>query len=114
MNLETTMDRTRPVYGHHKSPSTAAAPPSSQGGFSAINHRRSGSAAAGISNARRPQNTKTPAQRLAQVMSNQSNDDDEDDLMYDYAPPVNSSAGIGLAGDRPVRSRSPMVTISSN
>nr|GMD04687.1 coiled-coil domain-containing protein SCD2-like isoform X1 [Ipomoea batatas]GME14648.1 coiled-coil domain-containing protein SCD2-like isoform X1 [Ipomoea batatas] len=61
------MDRTRPVYGHHKSPSTAAAPPSSQGGFSAINHRRSGSAAAGISNARRLQNTKTPAQRLAQA-----------------------------------------------
>ncbi|XP_019197639.1 PREDICTED: coiled-coil domain-containing protein SCD2-like isoform X3 [Ipomoea nil] len=109
------MDRTRPAYGHHKSSSTAGAPPSPVA-FSATNHRRSGSATAtaGISNARRPHNTKAVAQRLAQVMSNQSNDDEEeeeDDLLYDYAPPANSSGGVGLAGgpgERPVRSRSPM------
>ncbi|KAL8512323.1 hypothetical protein ACS0TY_018702 [Phlomoides rotata] len=54
---------------------------------------------------RRPQNTKAAAQRLARVMANQSADDDEeeDDLLCDF-----NSAGIGLAGGRQTRTRSPL------
>ncbi|XP_022877385.1 coiled-coil domain-containing protein SCD2-like isoform X3 [Olea europaea var. sylvestris] len=72
-------------------------------------HRHSRTGSSGITNMKRPQNTKAAAQRLAQVMAHQPADDDEeeDDLMYDYSPPI-PSAGIGLAGGRPTRHRSPM------
>ncbi|CAI9757151.1 unnamed protein product [Fraxinus pennsylvanica] len=72
-------------------------------------HRHSRTVSSGITNMKRPQNTKAAAQRLAQVMAHQPADDDEeeDDLMYDYSPAI-PSAGIGLAGGRPTRNRSPM------
>lgn len=65
-------------------------------------HERSSS---GMS-VRRPQNTKAAAQRLARVMATQSADDEEeeDDLLCDF-----NSAGIGLAGGRQTRNRSPLV-----
>ncbi|KAL6570569.1 hypothetical protein OROGR_000119 [Orobanche gracilis] len=66
-------------------------------------HIRSGSAGVSV---RKPQNTKAAAQRLAQVMAHQPADDDEedeDDLLYDF-----ESAGIGLAGGRHARTRSPL------
>ncbi|KAL6554323.1 hypothetical protein OROMI_019996 [Orobanche minor] len=66
-------------------------------------HIRSGSAGVSV---RKPQNTKAAAQRLAQVMAHQPADDDEedeDDLLYDF-----DSAGIGLAGGRHARTRSPL------
>lgn len=71
-------------------------------------HTRSGST--GISNMKRPQNTKAAAQRLAQVMAHQPADDEEedDDLLYDFNTAV-PSAGIGLAGGRQTRNRSPLV-----
>lgn len=58
----------------------------------------------------RPQNTKAAAQRLARVMATQSADEDEeeDDLLYDFNSGV-PSAGIGLAGGRQARNRSPLV-----
>lgn len=70
-------------------------------------HARSNS---GIS--RKP-NTKAAAQRLAQVMSNQSGggdeSDEEDDLdLLDYNPSNASTIGLG-AGGRAARPRSPMV-----
>ncbi|KAI5676412.1 hypothetical protein M9H77_07362 [Catharanthus roseus] len=99
------MDRMRPVNMRENSGSTTptAGPPSSPMRSPLHHHSRSGSA----SNLRKPQHTKAAAQRLAQVMANQMPDDDEDedDLLYDYNP---QSAGIGLAGGRPARSRSPL------
>ncbi|KAL3651094.1 hypothetical protein CASFOL_007497 [Castilleja foliolosa] len=70
-------------------------------------HIRSGST--GISNMRKPQNTKAAAQRLARVMAHQSADDDdeEDDLLYDFDSAA-PSTGIGLAGGRNARTRSPL------
>lgn len=56
-------------------------------------------------------NTKAAAQRLAQVMSNQSGGggDEEDDLdLLDYNPSNASTIGLG-AGGRAARPRSPMV-----
>lgn len=60
-------------------------------------------------------NTKAAAQRLAQVMSNQSGggggdeSDEEEDLdLYDYNPSNVSSIGLG-GGGRAARPRSPMV-----
>ncbi|VFQ94416.1 unnamed protein product [Cuscuta campestris] len=109
------MDRTRHVYAPQKSVHNApgsGAPPS-PGELPARGHVRSGSA--GVSNARRPQTTIAAAQRLAQVMSHQATDDDdedEDDLLYDFSP-ANSSAGLGLAGERTARSRSPMAARTS-
>ncbi|CAA0821298.1 Unknown protein [Striga hermonthica] len=69
-------------------------------------HIRSGSA--GIS-MRKPQNAKEAAQRLAQVMAHQPADEEEeeDDLLYDFDSAV-PSAGIGLAGGRHSRTRSPL------
>lgn len=60
---------------------------------------------------KRPQN-KAAAQRLAQVMATQPADDEEDeDELYDFNSGV-PSAGLGLAGGRQARSRSPMVRAS--
>lgn len=72
-------------------------------------HTRSGSSAS-LSNMKKPQNAKAAAQRLAQVMAHQPADDneEEDDDPYDLAPALPSS-GIGLAGGRQNRNRSPRV-----
>ncbi|CAI9115541.1 OLC1v1016464C3 [Oldenlandia corymbosa var. corymbosa] len=101
------MDRVRPVYTRQPSGSTTptSGPPSSPMNSPFKTHVRSGSAG----NVRRPQNTKAAAQRLAQVMSHQMPDDedDEDDLLYDYTP-ANLLSGVGHASSRPNRNRSPM------
>ncbi|XP_031102085.1 coiled-coil domain-containing protein SCD2 isoform X3 [Ipomoea triloba] len=108
------MDRMRHRYAPLKSNQNTSnyEAPSSPGTSSPfLHHTRSGSA----SNARKPQNTKAAAQRLAQVMSNQTADDDdeeEDDLLFDSAS-ANLSAGIGLAGGRSTRNRSPMTVRAS-
>ena len=57
---------------------------------------------------KKPQN-KAAAQRLAEVMAQQPADDEEEDELYDFNSSV-PSAGIGLAGGRQARSRSPMVS----
>lgn len=109
------MDRMRPRYAPQRSNQNTlnSEAPSSPGTSSPVvhhHHTRSGS----LSNARKPQNTKAAAQRLAQVMAHQTTDDDEeeDDLLFDSAS-ANLSAGIGLAGGRSARNRSPMVTTLS-
>lgn len=98
------MDRIRPVHVRHKNGSTTptAGHPSSP--MRSPLHSRSGS----TSSIKKPQNTKAAAQKLAQVMANQMADDDEDedDLLYEYIPP---SSGIGLASGRPARNFSPSV-----
>lgn len=103
------MDRMRHRYAPLKSNQNTSnyEAPSSPGTSSPFLHHNTRS---GSSNARKPQNTKAAAQRLAQVMSNQTADDDdeEDDLLFDSAS-ANLSAGIGLAGGRSTRNRSPMV-----
>ncbi|PIN07548.1 hypothetical protein CDL12_19884 [Handroanthus impetiginosus] len=72
-------------------------------------HRHTRSGSVGISNMKKPQNTKAAAQRLAQMMAHQPADDkeEEDDLLYDFDH-AGSTAGIGLAGGRQTRSRSPL------
>ncbi|XP_019187701.1 PREDICTED: coiled-coil domain-containing protein SCD2-like isoform X2 [Ipomoea nil] len=103
------MDRLRHRYAPLKSNQNTSnyEAPSSPGTSSPFLHHRSGSA----SNARKPQNTKAAAQRLAQVMSNQTAGDDEEeeeeDLLYESAS-VNLLAGVGLAGGRSTRNPSPM------
>nr|XP_024926649.2 coiled-coil domain-containing protein SCD2 isoform X4 [Ziziphus jujuba var. spinosa] len=71
-------------------------------------HARTGSV--GMSNPRKAQNAKAAAQRLAHVMANQydDEDDDEDDLLVDYGS--TGGSGIGLAGGRAMRSRSPILS----
>ncbi|CAK9152187.1 unnamed protein product [Ilex paraguariensis] len=104
------MDRMRPVHVRQKSvtgTTPTGASLSSPMASPLHGHARSGSASIAV-NMKKPQNTKAAAQRLAQVMAHQlDNDEDEDDLLYDYSP-ANASAGIGLAGGRGTRPRSPL------
>ncbi|GAB2287373.1 hypothetical protein Dimus_021753 [Dionaea muscipula] len=71
-------------------------------------NRHARSSSSGVANMRKPQNmqTKAAAQRLAQVMSHQSNDDEdeeEDDFSLEYG-----STGLGLAATgRSIRPRTP-------
>lgn len=59
---------------------------------------------------KKPQ-TKAAAQRLAEVMAHQpADDEEEEDELYDFNSGV-PSAGLGLAGGRQARNRSPMVRI---
>lgn len=107
------MDRIRPVYTKQKSsmPTTPAATPGAPSSpmISPMprRHVRSGSVAGG-SSVRKAQ-TKAAAQRLAAVMAHKPTDEDvdEDDLSFDYN--ATGTAGIGLAGGRAVRPRSPVV-----
>ncbi|XP_073151395.1 coiled-coil domain-containing protein SCD2-like [Henckelia pumila] len=70
-------------------------------------HRHVRSGSAGVANMRRPQNTKVAAQRLAQVMAHQpADDEDDEDDLYDFESAV-PSVGIGLAGGKKTRNRSP-------
>ncbi|KAM7472730.1 hypothetical protein LguiA_010913 [Lonicera macranthoides] len=101
------MDRMRAVHVKHKSVSSSTSSGNSASPMTSPMHRHSRSGSLGLSNPKKPQNTKAAAQRLAQVMAHQNDSDDEDDLMlYDYTPANTSS--IGLAAGRPSRPRSPM------
>lgn len=104
------MDRMRPVHVKHKSVSSSTTSGNLASPMTSPMHRHSRSGSLGLSNPKKPQNTKAAAQRLAQVMAHQNDSDDEDDLMlYDYTPANTSS--IGLAAGRPYRPRSPMVIL---
>ncbi|XP_038715241.1 coiled-coil domain-containing protein SCD2 isoform X2 [Tripterygium wilfordii] len=95
----------RPVHVRQKSSGGNPATPSSPMMSPLRGHMRSGST--GVGNMRKAQ-TKAAAQRLAQVMSHQAPDegDEDDDLLLNYTS--SAPGGMGLAGGRPVRSRSPM------
>ncbi|KAL3848649.1 hypothetical protein ACJIZ3_010531 [Penstemon smallii] len=98
------MDRTRAMHGRQKSISgtpNSTGSPSPMSASPVPRHTRFGSSS-GLSNVKRPQNTKAAAQRLAKVMAHQPADDDddeEDDLLYDYDSAI-PSVGLGLAGGR--------------
>ncbi|KAI4370288.1 hypothetical protein MLD38_018655 [Melastoma candidum] len=98
------MNRMRPVYTRQHSNTGTPGTPMSPARSPATQHHRAGS----MGNAKKAQ-TKAAAQRLAQVMAHQYADDDveDDDLSYDYTP-AGSVGGIGLAGGRGIRPRSPM------
>ncbi|OMO97032.1 hypothetical protein CCACVL1_04696 [Corchorus capsularis] len=86
-----------------ETPSTPSTPSSPMTSASPLNrHARSGSNYGGIGNVKKAQ-TKAAAQRLAAVMANQYEDDDEEDQLE-----ISGTGGIGLAGGRATRSRSPM------
>ncbi|CAH9087137.1 unnamed protein product [Cuscuta europaea] len=102
------MDRMRPMYAPPQKCTQNTAnseAPSSLGTASPVHHGHSRSGS--FSNARKPQNTKAAAQKLAQVMAHQTTDDDDedDDLLCDPVS-VSLSAGVGLAGGRSARNRS--------
>ncbi|XP_023537927.1 coiled-coil domain-containing protein SCD2 isoform X1 [Cucurbita pepo subsp. pepo] len=102
------MDRIKPVYTRQKSNAGTPLGPASPLVQPYGHHARSGSA--GVANSKRGQNnaTKAAAQRLAKVMASSADDEDEeDDLSYDLSL-ASGTGGIGLAGGRSVRSRSPM------
>lgn len=99
------MDRMRHVSVRQQhNPGTPGAPASPL--MSPMHHHaRSGS----IGNVKKA-NTRAAAQRLAQVMAHQPEDDDEgdDDLSYEYTP-ASVTGSIGLAAGRGMHPRSPMV-----
>ncbi|KAK7284300.1 hypothetical protein RJT34_19045 [Clitoria ternatea] len=100
----------RKLYERQNSSSETPTSPSSPGMISPLNrHSRAGSTGSAM-NARRAQNTatKAAAQRLAQVMSQTTEEEDEDDdVPLDYSS-ISGSGGIGLGGGRPMPSRSPV------
>lgn len=100
--------RLKPDYLRQKSTTeTPGAPHSPTMSPIHLRHVRTGST--GMSNMKKAQ-TKAAAQRLAQVMSHQPADDDddnEDELSFDYN--TSGIGSIGLAGGRRMRARSPMV-----
>lgn len=103
------MDGTRQVYAKQNS-NTGTPVTSSSPMASPLNrHTRMGSTT-GLANARKAQNAKAAAQRLAHVMAHQAadEDDEEDDLLYDYG----GTRSLGLGGGRAIRSRSPMVLLN--
>ncbi|XP_027351007.1 coiled-coil domain-containing protein SCD2-like [Abrus precatorius] len=109
------MDR-RKIFDRQNSSSETPTTPSSPVMISPLNrHARAGSTGSAINSVRRTQNnnaTKAAAQRLAQVMSHQTDDeDDDDDVPLDYSS-LSSAGGIGLGGGRPMPSRSPMTVRS--
>ncbi|XP_073029158.1 coiled-coil domain-containing protein SCD2-like [Primulina eburnea] len=71
-------------------------------------NRHGRSSSTGLSNMKRPQNTKLAAQRLAQVMAHQpADDEDDDDDLHGFEPGI-LSVGIRLGEGRQAKSRSPM------
>lgn len=102
----------RPVNVREKNISGSAVGVNSSPMISPMNrHRRSGSI--GL---KKPQNnaTKAAAQRLAQVMSHQSPDDDEDhddDLSLDYTPVIATGSVARTTGRTAVRPHSPKVSV---
>ncbi|KAL5566991.1 hypothetical protein UlMin_030155 [Ulmus minor] len=105
------MDRARQVYVKQNSSTGTPRTPSSPMRSPLNRHVRSGSTT-GLVSARKAQNAKAAAQRLAHVMAHQSadEDDEEDDLLFDYGSTM--TGGVGLGGGRAMRSRSPMPTTS--
>ncbi|XP_050917193.1 coiled-coil domain-containing protein SCD2 [Lathyrus oleraceus] len=105
------MDRRR-MYDRQQSTTGAPASPSSPVIMSPIHrHVRAGSTG-GVAMSKRAQNTSTKAaaQRLAHVMSHQpigEEEEEDDDIALDYTS-ISGTGGIGLAGRRPIRPRSPM------
>ncbi|KAL9684937.1 hypothetical protein QQ045_022379 [Rhodiola kirilowii] len=103
------MDRGRQIYDKQKSNTGTSNAPSSPMMSPLHHHVRSGSA--GMANFKKPQNTatKAAAQKLAQVMSHQSADEEEEDdeLMYEYSS-VTPTSSVGRAGGRAMQSRSPL------
>lgn len=106
------MDRRR-AYDRQQSSTGTPTTPNSPVMMSPLHrHSRAGSTGSAMTNVRRAQNTatKAAAQRLAQVMSHQTDDDeDDDDVALDYTA-LSGAGSIGLGGGRAVRPRSPMVT----
>src|ERR1043165_4950448 len=106
------MDRRR-MYDRQQSSTGTPTSPSSPVIMSPLNrHVRTGSTG-GVAMSKRAQNTSTKAaaQRLAHVMSHQpigEEEEEDDDIALDYTS-ISGTGGIGLAGRRPVRPRSPMV-----
>ncbi|OMO55313.1 hypothetical protein COLO4_36052 [Corchorus olitorius] len=97
------MDRRKFRQRSPSRPETPSTPSSPMASASPLNrHARSGSNYGGIGNVKKAQ-TKAAAQRLAAVMANQYEDDDEEDQLE-----ISGTGGIGLAGGRATRSRSPM------
>lgn len=103
------MDRSR-LYDRQRNNQESPAAPSSPMMSPMNRHSRAGSG--GAFNMRRGQNTaaKAAAQRLAQVMSHQSEDDDEDELGLDIAT-ISGGGSIGLGGTgKAAPARASMVT----
>lgn len=104
------MDRSRYEYAKQNSNMGTSRTPSSPTASPLNRHARMGSVT-GLATAKKAQNAKAAAQRLAHVMAHQSADDDEDDddLLYDYNGPMSSNTGsLGLGGGRAMPSRSPI------
>lgn len=101
------MDRLRPRLDRQKSINSPTAPASPVSMSPLQRHVRSSSS--GLTNMKKPQNVaaKAAAQRLAQVMAQGGDDEDEveDDLLVDYNS-TSSLGGIGLAAGRSARPRS--------
>lgn len=107
------MDRSRYEYAKQNSNMGTPRTPLSPTPLPLNRHARMGSAT-GLAIAKKAQNAKSAAQRLAHVMAHQSADDDEDDddLLYDYNGPMSSNTGsLGLGSGRAMPSRSPMVLL---
>ncbi|XP_022718940.1 uncharacterized protein LOC111277064 [Durio zibethinus] len=105
------MNRRKLAYERHQTtvdsetPGTPASPLTSSSPIH--RHGRSGSSYASVGNMKKAQ-TKAAAQRLAAVMAHQQNVEGDDDDQLDYNN-INGTGGIGLAGRRATRARSPMV-----
>ncbi|AES82578.2 ripening-regulated protein [Medicago truncatula] len=105
------MDRRR-MYDRQQSSTGTPTSPSSPVMMSPLNrHARAGSTGSAMNNIGRTQNnaTKAAAQRLAQVMSHQTIDEeeDDDDVPLDYSA-ISGTRSIGLGGGRAARPRSPV------
>jgi len=103
------------MYDRQQSSTGTPTSPSSPVMMSPLNrHARAGSTGSAMNNIGRTQNnaTKAAAQRLAQVMSHQTIDEeeDDDDIALDYSA-ISGTRSIGLGGGRAVRPRSPVVAI---
>ncbi|KAG9150866.1 hypothetical protein Leryth_002993 [Lithospermum erythrorhizon] len=107
------MDRMREEYVRQNSTASSTGTGTPSGSTSPSLHRHTRSATAGLGNVKRSQQTKAAAAKLARVMAHQQpgdSDDEEDDLdLYDYNP-GSASSGLGLVGNRPARSRSPLMS----
>ncbi|WJX85496.1 hypothetical protein P8452_67941 [Trifolium repens] len=109
------MDRRR-MYDRQQSSTGTPTSPSSPVMMSPLNrHARAGSIGTATTNLGRGQSNaqKAAAQRLAQVMSHQTIEEEEDDdVPLDYSA-ISGTRSIGLGGGRAVRPRSPMTAKST-
>lgn len=104
------MDRGRQGYDRQRSNIGTPNAPSSPMMSPLHRHARSGSS--GVANFKKPQSTatKAAAQKLAQVMSHQlaEEEEEDDELMYDYSS-VTPTNSVGRTGGRVMQSHSPVV-----